>query len=64
MKKYEVTVRNKQRSPHGNATSVTKIEALARNGIDAACHVLQQLGDLEGRSFSVFVKPVLAGGEK
>ena len=59
MKKYEVTIRNKQRSPHGNATSVTKIEALARNGIDAACHVLHLLGDLEGRSFSVFVKPVL-----
>lgn len=63
MKKYEVTVR----SPRGNDTSVKKIEALARNGIDAACYVLQQLGELEGRSFSVLVKlakPVLAGGAK
>lgn len=60
MKKYEVTVR----SPSGNDTSVKKIEALARNGIDAACHVLQQLGELEGRSFSVFVKPALMGGTK
>jgi hypothetical protein len=59
MKKYEVTIRNKRRSPCGSATSVTKIEALARNGIDAACHVLHLLGDLEGGSFSVFVKPAL-----
>lgn len=58
MKKYEVTIRNKQLSPRGNATHITKIEALARNGIDAACHVLQSLGNLEGRSFSVFVKPL------
>lgn len=63
MKKYEVTIRNKQRSPHGTATSVTKIEALARNGIDAASHVLKSLGDLDGRSFSVFVKPVLGGAK-
>ena len=63
MKKYEVTIRNKQRSPHGSVTSVTKMEALARNGIDAACHVLQQLGNLEGGSFSVFVKPVLGGAK-
>lgn len=48
MKKFEVTVRR------NNIT--TKVQSLAKHGIDAACNVLHLLGDLEGKSFRVSVK--------
>lgn len=50
MKKFEVIVKR------DNVT--TKVTATAKCGIDASCRVLNLMGDLEGKSFRVFVKPL------